>query len=430
MKVAFVTQPWDEVVLSVGGSSSIAILTYQIARRLARSGEVIIYAKRDPSQPKAQRDDEGIHYRRVSVVAENWLLKPLKLVDRLSGYRKPKRPFFASHLYYLGYALQVANDLRQQRCDVVHVHNFSQFVPVIRVFNPKVKIVLHMHCEWLTQLDRKMIEDRLRQVDLVIGCSEYITEGIQRRFPQFAGRCRTLVNGVDINQFVNQDSHGAVKRNGAERLLFVGRVSPEKGIHVLLGAFRKVVERFPHAQLDIVGPGGSAAFEFIVLVSDDDKVSDLAAFYGRRLRRGDYFSYLQRFLPPSLASRVTFIGPVPHSHVISHYREADVFVFPSVWNEPFGMPVVEAMASKVPVVATQGGGITEIVEDGKTGLLVERDNVAALAEAIMRLLENEGLRQSMGEAARRRVIECYSWERTVRTLMHQYGEICSVTGSF
>jgi glycosyltransferase involved in cell wall biosynthesis len=425
VKIAFVTQPWDEVVPSVGGSSSIAILTYQIARRLARSGEVFIYAKKGHSQQRVERDDEGIHYRRLSVATENWLLKLFKLLERLSGFRNPKRPFFASSLYYLGYALQVANDLRKQQCDVVHIHNFSQFVLVIRAFNPKVKIALHMHCEWLTQLDQAMIERRLRQADLVIGCSEYITEKVRRRFPQFASRCQTVFNGVDISQFVNQKGHSTAKKNGAKRLLFVGRVSPEKGIHVLLDAFQKVVERYPQVQLDIVGPGGNAPFEFVVLVSDDDKVSDLVSFYGRILRRGDYFSYLQRRLPSNLASRVTFAGSVPHSHVISYYREADVFIFPSIWNEPFGMPVVEAMASEVPVVATQGGGITEIVEEGQTGLLVERDNATALAEAILRLLENEGLRKSMGKAARQRAVEHFSWERTAESLLYQYGGICS-----
>ena len=424
MKIAFVTQHWDEVVPRVGGSSSIPILTYQIARRLTQSGEVIIYAKRGHSQQKVQCDDEGIHYRRMSVTAEDWLLKPFKLLGRLSGFRNPKRPFFASRLYYLGYALQVARDLRTQQPDIVHIHNFSQFVPVIRAFNPKVKIVLHMHCEWLTQLDQAMIEQRLRHVDLVVGCSEYITEKVRRRFPQFAGRCQTVFNGVDVHHFVSENSHSVSKENDVKRLLFVGRISPEKGVHVLMDAFQKVVEHCPQVQLDIVGPGGNAPFEFVVFVSDDEKVSDLASFYGRILRRGDYFSYLQRRLPSNLASRVNFVGPVPNSLVIDYYRDADVFILPSLWNEPFGMPLVEAMASEVPVIATRGGGITEIVEEGQTGLLVERDNATALAEAILRLLVDDDLRKRMGKAGREQAIERYSWDLVTENLLHLYEDIC------
>jgi spore coat protein SA len=427
MKIAFVTQNWDEVVPRVGGSSSIAILTYQIARRLTRSGdEVVIYAKRGDSQPRVQRDDEGIHYRRMPVAAEDRLLKPVKLFDRLSGSLHPKRPFFASVLYYLGYALQVACDLRRQQPDIVHIHNFSQFVPIIRVFNPSAKIVLHMHCEWLTQLDPAMIARRLRQADSVIGCSEYITGKVRDRFPRFAGRCQTIFNGVDVDHFVNENGHGMSKKTGIKRLLFVGRISPEKGVHVLLEALQKVVGRYPQVQLDVVGPPGNAPFEFLVRVSDDEQVSELASFYSRLLRRGDYLSDLQRRVPSNLASRVRFVGPVPNSRVVDYYREADVLINPS-FSEAFGMSLIEAMACQLPVVATRVGGMTEVVEDTQAGLLVGPGDATALADAIIRLLADDDLRERMGQAGRRRAIERYSWEQVTESLLHLYEDICCGT---
>jgi len=129
-----------------------------------------------------------VRYRRISTVVDEWFTFVSLALDKLGRFslfkkikavvffRNVKRPLFASKLFYLTYVLQVARDLKREKCDIVHLHNFFQFVPIIRAFNPKIKIVLHMHCEWLTQLDRTMIENRLRKVDLIIGCSEYITE--------------------------------------------------------------------------------------------------------------------------------------------------------------------------------------------------------------------------------------------------------------
>ena len=314
----------------------------------------------------------------------------------------------------------MAKDLKAEKTDIVHLHNFSQFVPIIRAFNPKIKIVLHMHCEWLTQLDRSMIESRLKEVDLVIGCSDYITEKIRRRFPQFAKRCRTVYNGVDVNHFVNENNQSAMKKNETKRLLFVGRNSPEKGLHVLIDAFQKVFECYPQAQLKIVGAQESAPIEFIVALSDDPKISDLASFYNR-----SYISHLQGKLSLGAASHVSFTGLVSRRQLINCYRDADVFIFPSVWNEPFGMPPIEAMATGIPLVATRVGGITEIVEDGKTGILVEPNDASALAEAILCLLSDEDLRKSMGKAARLRVYELFSWEKVVENLLRQYKNIGS-----
>jgi glycosyltransferase involved in cell wall biosynthesis len=342
----------------------------------------------------------------------------LRVLRRLSGFYDARRPLFASGLYYLGYALQVANDLGDRACDVVHVQNFSQFVPVIRALNPGVRIVLHAHCEWLTQLDRRMIERRLRQADLVVGCSEYITRKIRQRFPQFADRCQTVSNGVDVGRFFGRNGHAAPGEGGDKRLLFVGRISPEKGVHVLLDAFQKVVERCPRARLEVVGPQGAAPIEFIVGLADDPRVSGLASFY-----QGDYFSRLRGRLSSDALGRVSFKGHVAHSRLSDHYRNADVLINPSL-SEAFGMSLVEAMAAGVPVVATRVGGVPEVVEDGKTGLLVEPGDASALAGAILRLLTDDGLRRSMGEAARRRAVERYSWEAVADRLWHHYKTVC------
>lgn len=205
-------------------------------------------------------------------------------------------------------------------------------------------------------------------------------------------------------------------------MLFVGRVSPEKGVHVLIRAFQKVVEHFPEAYLEVVGPTtGPVPFEFVVALSDDEKVRGLSTFYDGKCEC-HYFPRLQKDLVDlNLGTKVKFHGSLSQSELVNYYQGASVFVFPSVWNEPFGIPLVEAMACEVPVVASRCGGMTEIVEHGKSGLLVERDNPEALADAVCRLLDDEGLRRSMGKAGRERVLARFSWGKISACLQEQYG---------
>jgi glycosyltransferase involved in cell wall biosynthesis len=120
---------------------------------------------------------------------------------------------------------------------------------------------------------------------------------------------------------------------------------------------------------------------------------------------------------------IFFVKSLPYRELVNYYRDSDVFVFPSVWNEPFGMPVIEAMACGIPVVATKSGGIPELIEDGRSGLLVDRDDSDALADAILRLLNDNNLRESIGKVGRERVIEKFTWDRVANDLLKQYQRI-------
>src|SRR5574337_618669 len=415
MRVGFVSQPFNNVVPG-SLSEAIPMWTYEMARRLAHCCNVIVCARRGGlaslrSQKKLQWD-QGVQYRRWSVIPDMALLGLRRSFSRSEIIR---HPWFASERYYRLYIQAVANYLAENQCDIVHLINFSQWVPVIRRICPGAKIVLHMLCEWLTQLDPSMVSQRLEQADAIIGCSEFVTEKIRRRFPEHAGRCRALPNCVDITRFQPRDGGRARKRGATPRLLFVGRVSPEKGVHVLLDAFQKVLTQYPEAQLEIAGPIGSAKIDYIVKLSEDPKVRNLASFY-----KGEYYSYLQERVARCTPGRVVFSNRVLHHDVIEHYRGADIFVFPSVWDEPFGVPVIEAMACGVPVVATGVGGIPEMIEDGKSGLLVEADNAEALAEAIVCLLRNEGLRESLGRTGRQRAVERFSFDMIAERLLSEY----------
>jgi glycosyltransferase involved in cell wall biosynthesis len=437
MKIAIVHQPIN-TISPINRNGSVEIITYEMARGLARHCDVVVYAKKGPNQKEFEYN-QGVRYQRISTVFDEWhnyLQYGVDKLEKLFGvntvsqsirrtllFRNAKRPLFSSRWYYRNYALQVARHLRKENCDIVHIHTFSQFVPVIRAFNPKIKIVLHMHCEWLTQLDYELIENRLRYADLIIGVSGYITEKIRRRFPQFAKRCQTVYNAVDIEAFAKEKRQNVADKNGTKHLLFVGRVSPEKGVHVLLEAFHKVLRQYPCVQLKIAGYQGSLAFEKLSALSNDPKEMDLKRFYG-----SNYISYLKNQLSLSEMGHVSFLGAIPHRLLPKLYRNADVCVVPSVCNEPGAMPVVEAMVAGVPVVATRGGGVPEIVVDGKTGLLVERGDPSALAKAILLLLTDERLRESIANASREQAIESFSWDKTIEKLFRLYKTPCSAEG--
>lgn len=416
MKIAFISQPFDYVKPPIQ-SGSINIWTNKIIEAFPSDGDhqFIVYSPQFPGLSDVETY-EGVEYRRFPILLDSLLAKPIQLVENVLGFPRAKRPFFASPLYYGQFIKRIAINLQEQEADIVHIHNFSQFVPVIRRFNPGVKIVLHMHCEWLSQLDEKWMEERIAQADRVIGCSSYITDQVSKRFPAYANRCKTVLNGVDLTTFYKNTPD--TNSGTSQRLLFVGRVSPEKGIHTLLDAMPYVLQSCPDIQLDIVGTPGSAPYEYIVLISDVPEVNNLKEFYDEWRHRGDYLADLRARMSPEVAEHVNFVGTVPHDEIATYYYNADILINPSL-SEAFGMSLVEAMASRTPVIATRVGGMTSIVEDGETGLLVEMNNPSELAEAIVRLMKDDDLRQSMGRASQEAVGK-YSWEVIAAAVVDEY----------
>jgi glycosyltransferase involved in cell wall biosynthesis len=119
---------------------------------------------------------------------------------------------------------------------------------------------------------------------------------------------------------------------------------------------------------------------------------------------------------------VTFLGWVPNTALPPYYRAAAVSVIPSL-EEGFGIPAAEAMGCEVPVVATDAGGLPEVVEHEVTGLVVPRGDSGALASAIGRLLDDEELRRRMGLAGRERALRLFDWDRTAEQFEQVYRDL-------
>lgn len=405
-----IAQVYPHSVISVPHAEifdALAIVNYEIGRRLARTHGVVTYSKCGWRQREVERH-EGVTYRRMS---ESWdsVINLLKILDK--RVLKPERPFRLSSLYYAHYARRVALDIRARQSQLIHIHSVTSFIPVMRAFNPKAHVVLHMHDHSLSDFDPAVVGPRLEQAALILGCSDFVINAISRRYPAVAARCHTLYNGVDQRFLEIRSDPGS-----SQSVLFVGRLCPEKGVHVLLEALRRLPARHFPPQLHLVGPLDVAPKEFVDPFSRDPLFKGLEMFYARPTAYQDHL----RQQVDGLGSRTTLHGRVLNADIGAHYAQAGIFVFPSLWHEPFGIPVIEAMAAGLPVVATRGGALPEIVVHGETGFLVDRGDADGLSAAIATLLANPALRARMGAAGRERVRQLFTWERCIERLNRLY----------
>ena len=409
MRIAQVYPHSDIPLPQVRLYDALAIVNYELGRRLAREHEVITYPKRMPGEA-ALETFEGVTYRRIPQRLDR-ALGAFALLDVLRPRARRGR-FRLGSLYYAHYVREVARDIAARDCDLVHLHTVNNFILPLRRRCPRARIVLHVHDHSLADFDAEVLGPRLKEAALVLACSRYVADGIRRRFPALAPRCHTLYNGVD-QRFLALESDPA----GSHKVLFVGRLCPEKGVHVLLSAMRWVLERGPAASLSVVGPLDLSPREFVDPLGQDPLFDGLKHYY----EHPETYDERIRREAAALGGRAVLEGPATNEEVGSHYARAGLFVFPSLWHEPFGIPVIEAMAAGLPVIATRGGALPEIVVDGESGLLVERGDAEGLATAIARLLGDPALRARMGAAGRARVRELFTWDRAAGRLTELYG---------
>ncbi|MCA1830045.1 MAG: glycosyltransferase family 4 protein [Actinomycetota bacterium] len=235
---------------------------------------------------------------------------------------------------------------------------------------------------------RYLIDNKLPSVtnaDLVVTSSE--ASAVRHR------RARVILPGIPLEPFVNaarENARALLSLSPVDQAVgIVGRLQPWKGQHVFLRAAARVHERFPRARFLVIGgtPGG------------------FSAGYPAEL------SSLVREL--GIADRVDFLGH--RDDIPALLAGLDVFVLAS-FGEPFGLVTVEAMASGVPVVATDAGGTREILTDPSLGALVPPGDEAAMADAIIRYLAEPEYAAGVAVAARADVVKRFDIARYVREI--------------
>jgi spore coat protein SA len=304
----------------------------------------------------------------------------LRVVTVLSGYLRGVRFF---HRYWQRwYPREVG--LRSRRLfDVIYIFNRPQYVWLIRRSGDAARIVLHMANDHLRDMDYRVCASAIAAVDVIICNSNYVLEGVCTRFPEARAKALVVHNGVDTELFKPAPEQSPDQAR-TRKILFVGRLIEQKGVHFLVEAAKLVFQRFPNATLEIVG---SSWF------GDNRSTPYIAALKGAAA---------------TLGSRVVFRGYVRSDMVSEIYRSADVFVAPSVWSEPFGKMNLEAMACGLAVVSSPRGGIPEVV--GDAGILCEPEDVATVANSIIALLADDALRTKLGKRARERAEALFTWD--------------------
>jgi spore coat protein SA len=250
--------------------------------------------------------------------------------------------------------------------DVVWCHSQPYFAAALRrpIILKRAKLICHYH-NTLSCVGRRSIYRRF-SADAVIFVSDFVSKDALSLVPTLSNTT-VIYNGADETLF-HPVSAGYVRVNPIPKILYVGRLNPVKGVHVLLEAMRLLQERKVNVLCKVVGApffGGS-------------KVTD----------------YAERLLK-SRPSNVEFQGFRIQTEIAEEYRAADIYCCPSIWQEPFGNVNIEAMGCGIPVVATRVGGIPEIAAEGGI-VLVEPNSAVEMADALQKLVEDGKLRADIG----------------------------------
>lgn len=277
---------------------------------------------------------------------------------------------------------------RERLIDVIHAHDAaSQFAgALLRRRLPQVRLLMTFHRS--LPIESARLRDRLRNAyataksqAVVVGSSERRRHFIEANYVQSAKVVR-IPFGVDLSRFEpSQRIRDEVRRelgigDRAVAMGTVGHFGTEKGVDQVVAAFRAVREKRPELPLDLVVCGAGNDQQHLALLE--------AAGADARVR----FVGFRRDIPRIM-------------------QGLDVLVH-APRLEAFGLVLIEAMASSLPVVATSVGGITDIVVDGVTGLVVPSEQPSALAGALEKVADSEKLRREMGAAGRERAMDEYT----------------------
>jgi len=373
-----------------GGSVSVA---YNISKTLAGKGHEVVVYTTDAAYPR-------------------WRIKTTKIAYKIDGFKVYYfRSMPLSELLISPLMISYLNR-EISTFDMIHLHTYRSFQTDIGWFTAKQHnkpFVLSAHgtlytYEKIEKLSRrKRILYRLHDIfggRLVLEASAVIAvsrEEIKHylRFGVNEDKIKLLPNGVDTSYFTPGD--GTSFRNKyriddkVKIILFVGRLHPVKGLNYLIKAFKHVKERVDDSKL--------------VLIGNDFGMKNQLMNLCKTLR---------------LSNEVLFINQLYGDRLVNAYRSSNVVVLPSSF-EIFGLSILEACSCGKPVVASDVGGLRDIVANGYNGYLVRYSDESALAKAIISVLDDEKQKE-LGEAGRKLALN-FDWKKIVESLEKVFAEI-------
>jgi glycogen synthase len=282
--------------------------------------------------------------------------------------------------------------------DVVHAHDWLVAHPAVALaefFDVPMVSTIHAteagrHSGWITGSTSRQVHALeswfARESDSLIACSASMRDEITTLFGPLLADVHIICNGIDATRwrFANR-----VQRSGPGRLLYVGRLEYEKGIHDLIAALPRIRRTHPGTTLTIAGDGTQL---------------DWLVEQTRRHR---------------VVKATTFVGHYGHSQLLGALHDTDAVVLPSHY-EPFGIVALEAAAAGAPLVTSNVGGLGEAVINGVTGISFAPRDIAGLATAVRQVLDDPEAARSRAVAARERLTSDFDWATVARDTAQVY----------
>ncbi len=305
-------------------------------------------------------------------------------IDVNSFWAKIKRKIYSYHKkknipynHYIGYFFeQSLRHIKKEKYDIILLENRPGYALRL-VDETRAKLVYHLHNDLLS-INTPDYEQIYNAANTIITVSDYISNKV-KTINCKDSKCITVYNGIDIESFssstnLNINRHQIGFSDNDFIVVYSGRINKEKGISELIDALL-LLQNYPQIKLLVIG----------------------STFFGDAISDNDFTRSLKE-KTNNLKDRIFFTGFVPYREISSYLRIADISVLPSMWEEPFGLTILESMAAGIPLITTNSGGIPEVC--GDTALIIERDDVSSkIADAILFLYNNPQKRQMMTQAA-------------------------------
>jgi len=309
--------------------------------------------------------------------------------------------------YYEAYLKQIVDIVEDFKPDVIHVHHcfFLTWIAnyIKSIYGICYLATSHGTCVYLASLDfrfRSLTRQALQRATEITAVSHHTKKWFLKIFGQNLRRkTKVITGGIDIKAYnYNVDTkpiEQKYKLDGRDIIIYIGRLTKEKGVEYLIRAAKKI-----KAEIFIIGDGLHKKF-------------------------------LMNYAKLLKTKNIRFLGYIDKGsidEIKQFYRKARVCVVPSVWDEPLGLVILEAMAMETPVVASRKGGIPLAVKDGYNGYLVRARSAKAIYRAVNQILADKKLHETLGRNARKTVEERFDWEKIIAPkFMPLYNKVAQET---
>ncbi|SHF66822.1 hypothetical protein SAMN02745218_02835 [Desulfofundulus australicus DSM 11792] len=303
--------------------------------------------------------------------------------------------------------------IQQVHPDIIHAHNMHYFSPVHleALLEAKrrwgIPLILTAHNVWSDSLWEEMCR-YASEWDAVIAVSHYIKqELVKAGFPE--DRITVVYHGIDLERFrpPGEEDLQKVRETYPEiagkRVIFhPARMSYDKGCHISIKAFQLIKEQFPDTMLVLAGT---------------EKTVDWGS------KQPEHVSRIRNLITETGLEKDIFIRFFPWDEIPLMYQAAEICVYPSCFEEPFGLAMLESLATGRPIVVSRAGGMPEVIQDGVNGFVVPMHDHESLAQKCCYLLANPDRARKMGATGRQMVEKDFTRETMTARTLQVYGKV-------